>query len=357
MGKILAVFLEIEEEENIITGGERQLQEMIRGLRRNGVDVLCVGLDGALEAIDHAAASYEKGQVYIISDYSKRFRFWKLNWHFRYRRGFHICCTVGAFYFDYRTSKLKNAIDYLISYLYLKPADLIFTTGKAVSGKLRKMGCRNKRIQDVYPAIREDLIAQAKQGTVSAKAGGEKIVLTVGRFHPVKGYDYLLDAVKYCEELSDVHFLLVGDYTRKPDDYYQRIAARVRREGLSERITIYGRTKDDSELADLYRRAWCCLHTSVWESSPITVCEALLFGKPVIATNVGGTPEYLSDGVDSLLVPAKDGAAIGEALSRLYHDGGLYDRLCANARKSAKNYINRAWTDVGEEYYGEFQLR
>lgn len=363
MSRKLAIFIGMVEDDKAVTGGERQLQEMIQGLKRNGVHVLLMSTDASVESIANSAQRYASNNVYIVNDYSKRFDLWKKNWILRYKYKFHVCCTVGAFYFDYRTSRLKNAIDYLISYLYLKPSDLLFTTGKAVSRKLQKMGCKKKAIKEVYPAIRESLIAESKnmaklQADGNAECvGGEKTVLTVGRFHPVKGYDYLLDAVKYCKAMSDIRFVLVGDYERKPDDYYRRIRQRIHEEGMEDQITIYGRTKDDQELASLYRKAWCCMHTSVWESSPITVCEALLFGKPVIATNVGGTAEYLRDGVDSILVPAKDGRALEEAITRLYGDEELYGKLCGNSKQSAEKYVKRTWMDVGEEYFRGIILR
>jgi glycosyltransferase involved in cell wall biosynthesis len=180
--------------------------------------------------------------------------------------------------------------------------------------------------------------------------GGHKYVLTVGRFHPVKGYDYLVDAIAVCRKVPDLHFILVGDYKRQPDDYYKRIKKRINDEGLDSYITIYGKTENDEELAGLYRQAWCCLHTSVWESSPITVCEALLFGKPIVATDVGGTSEYLQDGVDSLLVKPKSGSAIANAIEQLIDDEKFYQTIADNALKSSEKFRDRTWYEVGEEY-------
>ncbi len=351
MDRILVILLEMEDGDNVVTGGERQLQEMIQGFRRNDIDIFFMKVGDSFCSILNKVDKYER--IYIISDYSKRFYLWRTNWLCKYKYKFTVCCTVGGFYFDYRSSWLKNSIDYLISYLYLKPVNIIFTTGQAVSKKLQKMGGRGKYIKNIYPAIRESLIVEAKRNVDGANTADKKIILTVGRFHPVKGYDYLLDAVKYCKDLHGIHFIMVGDYERKPDDYYKMIMKRIYEEGLDDKITVYGKTKDDRELASLYRRAWCYVHTSVWESSPITVCEALLFGKPIIATDVGGTAEYLANGVDSILVPAKDGAALGKALNRLYNDSELYKHLCANAKISAQKHVGRTWADVGEEYVQE----
>lgn len=350
MGK-LAVFIGITAENNIVTGGERQIAEMVKGLERNGIDVKFLSVDEALVKMVNATSGYNKKDVYVISDYSKRFSLVKFNAICRKKYGFNVVCTVGAFYFDYRTSKIKNMVDYIVSYFYLQPADCIVTTGKAVENKLRTMGCKNKKIVNVYPAIRDSLIEESHKDVKSEPESDKKTVLTVGRFHPVKGYDYLLDAAKLCIKMEDIQFLIVGDFKRKPDNYYKHIVDRLESEGLKNKVIICGRTKDDVELANLYRDCWCYLHTSVWESSPITVCEPLLFGKPVIATNVGGTAEYLKNGIDSILVETKSGSSIAAAIKKIRENQSLYESLCNGAGNSGKHFTNRSWNDVGEEYY------
>lgn len=349
MDRKIAVFIGIIANEDIVTGGERQLIEMIKGLKRNGFNIQYVLPDEASKKLPDILKRYQRENIYIINDYSKRFFLLKINRICRKKYKINVVCTVGAFYFDYRDSKLKNAVDYIVSYLYLLPADIIFTTGRAVEKKLRNMGFREKKIINVYPAIRESLICETDKS--SALKYDKKIVLTVGRFHPVKGYDYLLDAAKLCKNINDIHFLIVGDFERKPDEYYNHIRQRIEEEGLKNKITIYGKTKNDVELATLYRECWCYLHTSVWETSPITVCEPLLFGKPVIATNVGGTFEYLEDGVDSILVKPKSGNAIANAIKHLYGNEELYKKLGKAAIMNANKYKERRWYDVGEEYY------
>lgn len=351
MNKKIALIIGIAANGDIITGGERQHVEMIKGIERNGIDIQFLSDGEVLQKIPNIINKYHKENIYIINDYSKRFSLLKINYICRIKYGVNVVCTVGAFYFDYRKSKLKNAVDYIVSYLYLLPASLIFTTGKAVENKLINMGLRKKRIVNIYPAIRETLIREALRSDICEADDDRKIILTVGRFHPVKGYDYLLDAVKLCGNLKDVYFVLVGDYERIPNDYYKHIKQRIENEGLGDRITIYGKTNNDVELAALYRNCWCYLHTSVWETSPITVCEPLLFGKPVIATEVGGTAEYLKNGSDSLLVAPKSGYTIADAIKRIYQDQIFYNRLKNTAFTSGKKYMKRRWYDVGEEYY------
>jgi glycosyltransferase involved in cell wall biosynthesis len=61
----------------------------------------------------------------------------------------------------------------------------------------------------------------------------------------------------------------------------------------------------------------------------------MLSERPVVATKIGGVPELVEDGVNGLLVPPKDPAALAAALDRVITDGALADRLAAAGRERA----------------------
>ena len=61
--------------------------------------------------------------------------------------------------------------------------------------------------------------------------------------------------------------------------------------------------------------------------------EAMALGRPVIGTNIGGTPEQVAEGETGLLVPPSDPPAIAAALSRLAADPNLRSRMGAAGRK------------------------
>ncbi|HUH17439.1 MAG TPA: glycosyltransferase family 4 protein, partial [Methylomirabilota bacterium] len=63
------------------------------------------------------------------------------------------------------------------------------------------------------------------------------------------------------------------------------------------------------------------------EAQGISILEAMARRRPVVATAVGGIPEVISDGVDGLLVPPADPAALADAISSVLLDGALRERL------------------------------
>jgi glycosyltransferase involved in cell wall biosynthesis len=66
---------------------------------------------------------------------------------------------------------------------------------------------------------------------------------------------------------------------------------------------------------------------SLREAQGISLLEAMARRVPVVASAVGGIPEVVTDGVDGLLVPPADRAALASALTRLLTDDGLRRRL------------------------------
>jgi len=77
---------------------------------------------------------------------------------------------------------------------------------------------------------------------------------------------------------------------------------------------------------------------SLSEGSPKVLIEAMAAAKPVVATNVGGIPEIVKDGVNGLLVGPNDPSALAEALHKLLNDESLSIKLGIEGRRRAEKY-------------------
>lgn len=108
---------------------------------------------------------------------------------------------------------------------------------------------------------------------------------------------------------GDAHLDLVGD---GPDR--ATVEAAVARLGLSQRVTLLGNRRD---VPDLLARSQVFALISRQEGFPLAILEAMRAGLPVIASDVGGVSEAVSDGVTGLLVPRDDRGALTAALQRL----------------------------------------
>jgi phosphatidylinositol alpha-mannosyltransferase len=88
------------------------------------------------------------------------------------------------------------------------------------------------------------------------------------------------------------------------------------------------------------------------ESFGIALVEAMAAGRPVVATDIPGYREVVSDGVDGLLVPPRDPSALAAGLVRILREPGLASRLGEAARERARTFDWPIVVDRVEELYG-----
>ena len=89
------------------------------------------------------------------------------------------------------------------------------------------------------------------------------------------------------------------------------------------------------ELGPYYERAAIVVCPSRREGYGVVAREAMAYGRPVVASAVGGLLDAVEDGVTGLLVPPRDVTALRAALVRLLDDRGLRGRLGESARARA----------------------
>ena len=149
-------------------------------------------------------------------------------------------------------------------------------------------------------------------------------VLFVGRLASNKG---LLDLVPAFAQLGKAdpiaQLVLVGE------DGGQRAAveARAKALGLADRVHLVGHVEEDAVLSSAYRGARLTVLPSEYEAFGLVLLESLAAGTPVVASRVGGIPEFVEDGKAGLLVPPRSPEALAEALGRLWTDRELERRL------------------------------
>jgi glycosyltransferase involved in cell wall biosynthesis len=108
--------------------------------------------------------------------------------------------------------------------------------------------------------------------------------------------------------------------------------------GLPSQTTWSQRLRTDEVVAALDAATLLVL-PSRSEGMGRVVVEALLRGRPVVASRVGGIPDLVPDGQNGLLVEPEDTEALAGALVRLLSDRGEAERLAARARASAERFV------------------
>ena len=142
------------------------------------------------------------------------------------------------------------------------------------------------------------------------------VVLTVARLDEQKGHRYLFEAAV---QLPDVQFMLAGDGPLR-----SALEEQVRTLGLEDRVHFLGHRTD---IRDLLTHCDVFVLPSLYEGLPLSILEAMAAGKPVIATQVGGTAEAVLAGETGLLVPPADSTALAAAIHSMLADRAFARRL------------------------------
>ncbi len=177
------------------------------------------------------------------------------------------------------------------------------------------------------PVDAEQLAALRRQLGIAA---GDRLVLAVGRLHPVKGLDTLLRACAQLgasEEARVTRLVLVGAGPERAA--LERLAAEL---GIAQRVHFCGWQADPSPY---YRLADLLVSSSRQEALGNTILEAWAHGVPVVATATAGATELMRDGEMGLRVPIGDVAALAAALRALLVDPGARARLGEAGRRKA----------------------
>ncbi len=220
-----------------------------------------------------------------------------------------------------------------------------------------KYGCYCAKTLDLLPRNRYQLVyngvdltrvnADCVRGAEFRRrfniSDNKKIIVQVSWIIPEKGIADLVDvAGLVTAKRTDTQFVIVGDgpfrehYTKQANDL-----------GLSNNVTWTGLMKDPFG-EGVYDAADIVCQLSRWEEVfGWMISEAMAFGKPVVATRVGGIPELIDDGQTGFLVDRGDVNAVAERVLRLLDDRELRKTLGYAGRQKTETKFNLQ-TNVGE---------
>jgi glycosyltransferase involved in cell wall biosynthesis len=161
-------------------------------------------------------------------------------------------------------------------------------------------------------------------------------VLAVGRLAKDKGFDYLVRAAQVlCANGVDVAVEFVGDGVER-----QRLQALATELGIVDRVIFRG-WLPFTEVREAMKHATILVHPSdgLGDGLPNVVREAMASGLPVIASEVAGIPDALSDGC-GVLVPPKHVDHLAAAIEKLLHDPEERTRIAIRARRRTEDHYD-----------------
>jgi glycosyltransferase involved in cell wall biosynthesis len=161
----------------------------------------------------------------------------------------------------------------------------------------------------------------------------QQVVVMLGRLEEQKGHTFLIDAIsRLASRRPSLVALFAGSGELETDLLLQRDRAALR-----ERIKFLGAVREPEKVL---AAADVVVLPSLFEGLPLAAIEALACGRPMIATNIGGSREVVIHERTGLLVPPRDPEALARAIERILSDAGFAAQLAEGGRAYVESHFD-----------------
>jgi glycosyltransferase involved in cell wall biosynthesis len=219
---------------------------------------------------------------------------------------------------------------YLMRLCYPR-ADAVIAVSRGLAHNVAaELGVPPARISAIYNAVDlAKVCLKSKEDTPKVFWDGVPTFVTVGRLHGQKDYPALIKAVALAKE--PLRLLIIGEgYLRN------ELIELCRELGVEKCVDFLGYQENPYKFM---ARARALVLSSHFEGFGRVIVEAMACGRPVIATDCAyGPAEIISDGVNGLLVPVDDSAALARAMETLAADSGLAEQMGIAARRRSADF-------------------
>jgi GT2 family glycosyltransferase len=156
-------------------------------------------------------------------------------------------------------------------------------------------------------------------------------ILSVGTIYSGKGQDVLIDAAieLLTKRNLNLKFYIVGKIGNI--GFYDQLKRKVSERGLADKIIFTGEL-DREDVMSCYAECDVFVLPSRRESFPLSLLEAMAFGKPIIATGVFGVSEQIKHEVSGIIIESDDPTGLVDSILRIFHNSQLASSLGTHAR-------------------------
>jgi|Deesub1362A_J573_1020465.scaffolds.fasta_scaffold00023_15 N-acetyl-alpha-D-glucosaminyl L-malate synthase BshA len=218
----------------------------------------------------------------------------------------------------------------------LKNSDKIIAVSEYLRKEAIEMGVNEDKIIVVYGGIPRAI----RRKNVEP----EDSICFIGSLVKQKGVDILINAVrKVKKSRPNVKLYIVGDGKE-----------RKKLEALSKYDPDIYFTGEVGDLSEVLSKCKVMVLPSREEGFGLVLLEAMVAGVPVVATNVGGIPEIIEDGVNGLLVESEDPDGLARAILKVLDDEKLRVKLVENGKKIVQKYSWERMANEIDRIYEEF---
>ncbi len=210
----------------------------------------------------------------------------------------------------------------------------------------RRFGIPEQRLW-VIPSGVDAAEFRAESARSSTDSEPKYTILCPRRVDPKNGIEYIIRASIKCKLKIPGLRLLIAGRTNQGLQEYERFLQGIIRSSNSESYISFLGDVEHAKMPHLYNSVDLVVIPSLAEARSLSALEAMACEKPVIASNVGGLPEIITDGLNGILVRPADVDDLASAICRLHEEPELSRTLGQNARLVA---LRNDWKVRTEKY-------
>jgi glycosyltransferase involved in cell wall biosynthesis len=229
--------------------------------------------------------------------------------------------------------------------LLLKPRHVVAVSSE-IKRQLEHLGIPGQRVSVISSGVdcRGFSESVGSKRDLRAKLGlslGRVVLLSVGRLHPVKGFEYLIEAVGKVNEVIPTELIVIGEGSQRP--MLERLVRgeNVRLVGLQPRERVV----EFLQACDIFVLASVDLATQS-EGTPTALIEAMSAGLPVIVSDSGDCRPLMEASGGGIVVPQRDVMSLAEAIEQLASHPVLRREMGESNRRAARS---KDWALVARE--------
>lgn len=226
-----------------------------------------------------------------------------------------------------RTKKWINlfcfyTLDIIVRY-FISKGLLTLVTGNKLLNEYHKKGCYVYTYFTSLISLKD--IVEVKKNVPLLETAN---ILYVGFLEANKGVQVLIkayaDFVKECNAYkSTLHIVGDGNYRSVLESLAQKL-------NINEKVKFYGFIGDREKVKRIFLNCDLLVLPSYSEGVPKVLLEAMAYGVPILATNVGGIPDIINDGINGLLIPPGNAEELKKGIIKILSNNQLYQYLRAN---------------------------
>lgn len=235
---------------------------------------------------------------------------------------------------------------------YFSNINKIICVSEEIANDLKNIGIPENKLAVISSGIYLSEFEKADENKIAdlRKQYSKPIIISIGVLRQAKGFRYLIEAFKIIKEkFGEATLIIIGD---GPDRIKLEKQARD-----ASGVNFLGR-QDNNRIIEYLKAADVFALASIFmegdrEGTPNTIMEAMAAGLPVVATNVGGIPYLIKNGVNGLIADQGNSVELADALVKIINNEELRQKI---SKQNLEDIKQKDWPAIAKKITDAYNL-